>query len=128
MDNCIFCKIIDGSIPSKTIYEDEIVKVFLDINPLNPGHTLIIPKKHYLDFDDITDETLEHIKETARYIKKLLTNKLNCDGITFLQNNGCCQEVKHYHLHVIPQYEEKQELQEVIDVYNKLKDENLTEK
>ena len=124
----IFCKIINGEIPSYKLYEDEFVLAFLDISPQTNGHTLIIPKKHYLDFDDITDETLEHIKETARYIKKLLTNKLNCDGITFLQNNGCCQEVKHYHLHVIPQYAEKQELQEVIDVYNKLKDENLTEK
>lgn len=124
----IFCKIINGEIPSYKLYEDEFVLAFLDISPQTNGHTLIIPKKHYLDFDDITDETLEHIKETARYIKKLLTNKLNCNGITFLQNNGCCQEVKHYHLHVIPQYEEKQELQEVIDVYNKLKDENLTEK
>ena len=124
----IFCKIINGEIPSYKLYEDDYVLAFLDISPQTNGHTLIIPKKHYLDFDDITDETLEHIKETARYIKKLLINKLNCDGITFLQNNGCCQEVKHYHLHVIPQYEEKQELQEVIDVYNKLKDENLTEK
>ena len=124
----IFCKIINGEIPSYKLYEDDYVLAFLDISPQTNGHTLIIPKKHYLDFDDITDETLEHIKETARYIKKLLTNKLSCDGITFVQNNGCCQEVKHYHLHLIPQYEEKQELKEVIDVYNKLKDENLTEK
>lgn len=124
----IFCKIINGEIPSYKLYEDEYVLAFLDISPQTNGHTLIIPKKHYLDFDDITDETLEHIKETAKYIKKLLTNKLNCDGITFVQNNGCCQEVKHYHLHLIPQYEEKQELKEVIDVYNILKDENLTEK
>ena len=124
----IFCKIINGEIPSYKLYEDEYVLAFLDISPQTNGHTLIIPKKHYLDFDDITDETLEHIKETAKYIKKLLTNKLSCDGITFVQNNGCCQEVKHYHLHLIPQYEEKQELKEVIDIYNKLKDENLTEK
>ncbi len=124
----IFCKIINGEIPAYKLYEDEYVLAFLDINPQTNGHTLIIPKKHYLDIDDITTKTLEHIKETAKYIKKLLTNKLNCDGITFLQNNGCCQEVKHYHLHVIPQYKEKQELQEVMDVYNKLKDENLTEK
>lgn len=124
----IFCKIINGEIPSYKLYEDDNVLAFLDINPQTNGHTLIIPKKHYLDIDDITNETLEHIEETARYIKKLLTNKLNCDGITFVQNNGCCQEVKHYHLHLIPQYEEKQELKEVIDVYNILKDENLKEK
>lgn len=124
----IFCKIINGEIPAYKLYEDEYVLAFLDINPQTNGHTLIIPKKHYLNIDDITNETLEHIEETARYIKKLLTNKLNCDGITFVQNNGDCQEVKHYHLHVIPHYNEKQELQEVMDTYNKLKDENLTEK
>ena len=124
----IFCKIINGEIPSYKLYEDEYVLAFLDINPQTNGHTLIIPKKHYLNIDDITNETLEHIEETARYIKKLLTNKLNCDGITFVQNNGDCQEVKHYHLHVIPHYNEKQELQEVMDTYNKLKDENPTEK
>ena len=124
----IFCKIINWEIPAYKLYEDEYVLAFLDINPQTNGHTLIIPKKHYLNIDDITNETLEHIEETARYIKKLLTNKLNCDGITFVQNNGDCQEVKHYHLHVIPHYNEKQELQEVMDTYNKLKDENLTEK
>jgi histidine triad (HIT) family protein len=124
----IFCKIINGEIPSYKLYEDEYVLAFLDINPQTNGHTLIIPKKHYLDIDDITNETLEHIEETARYIKKLLTNKLNCNGITFVQNNGNCQEVKHYHLHVIPQYQKEQDLREVMDIYNILKDENLTEK
>lgn len=124
----IFCKIINGEIPAYKLYEDDNVLAFLDINPQTNGHTLIIPKKHYLDIDDITNETLEHIEETARYIKKLLTNKLNCDGITFVQNNGECEEVKHYHLHVIPHYKNKQELKEVIDVYNILKDEKLKEK
>lgn len=124
----IFCKIINGEIPSYKLYEDDFVLAFLDINPQTNGHTLIIPKKHYLDIDDITNETLEKIEETARYIKKLLTNKLNCDGITFVQNNGECQEVKHYHLHVIPHYNKKQDLQEVIDIYKKIKDENSKEK
>ena len=72
----IFCKIINREIPSYKLYEDEYVLAFLDINPQTNGHTLIIPKKHYLDIDDITNETLEHIEETARYIKKLLTLKL----------------------------------------------------
>ena len=124
----IFCKIINGEIPSYKLYEDDTVLAFLDVNPQSNGHTLIIPKKHFLDIDDIDNETLENIADTARYIKKLLISKLNCDGITFTQNNGECQEVKHYHLHVIPYYKEKQELQEVIDIYNKLKDENLKEK
>ena len=123
--DCIFCKIIDGSIPSYTIFEDEVVKVFLDVNPCSNGHTLIIPKKHYVDIDDIPNEVLSHIMDVARYVKKLLQNKLNCDGITFCQNNGDCQEVKHYHLHVQPYYNKTNELRDVIDIYNILKDDNL---
>lgn len=122
---CLFCKIIKGEIPSYKIYEDDIVLAFLDINPQSNGHTLIIPKKHFLDVDDIDNETLTHIIDVARYIKKLLTSKLKCDGITLTQNNGDCQEVKHYHLHVQPYYKEKKELLDVVDIYNKLKDEDL---
>ena len=125
--DCLFCKINDGSIPSYTIFEDELVKVFLDINPVTNGHSLIIPKKHFKDLDDINDETLLHIMDVARYIKKLLCNKLNCDGVTLIQNNGDCQEVKHFHLHLQPYYNTEQELFDVVDVYNKLKDENLKE-
>lgn len=124
---CLFCKIINGEIPSYKIYEDDIVLAFLDINPQSNGHTLIIPKKHFLDIDDIDNETLTHIFDVARYVKKLLQSKLNCDGITFIQNNGECQEVKHYHLHLQPYYKEKNELLDVVDIYNKLKDENLKE-
>ena len=107
MNDCIFCKIIDGSIPSKTIYEDEIVKVFLDINPLNPGHTLIIPKKHYKDFDDIDLETLTHIMKVAKELKLRIEDRLNPNGVRLLQNNGVLQEVKHFHLHLIPSYKEE---------------------
>lgn len=110
MDNCIFCKIIDGSIPSKTIYEDDIVKCFLDINPLSPGHTLIIPKKHYKDFDDIDLETLTHIMKVAKNIKSKIEDKLNPNGIRLLQNNGVLQEVKHFHLHLIPSYNTDKDL------------------
>ena len=125
--DCIFCKIVKGQIPSYTIFEDDIVKVFLDINPISNGHALIIPKKHILDIDDMDNETLMHIMDVARYVKKLLINKLNCNGVTFTQNNGDCQEVKHYHLHVQPFYNDDQELFDVVDIYNKLKDENLKE-
>ena len=125
--DCIFCKIIKGDIPSYTIFEDDVLKVFLDINPASNGHSLIIPKKHFKDIDDIDNETLVHIFDVARYIKKLIINKLNCDGVQLEQNNGDCQEVKHFHLHIIPFYNESQELFDVVDVYNKLKDENLKE-
>ena len=116
----IFCRIINGEVPSYTIYEDEIVKVFLDVNPRSNGHSLIIPKKHYLDLDDIDQNTLNHIMEVSKIIKKKLEDKLGCNGVMLVQNNGEIQEVKHYHLHLIPNYEDNK-LIEVKEVYDKLK-------
>lgn len=108
--DCIFCKIISGEIPSMKLYEDEVVTAFLDVNPDSDGHTLIVPKKHYKDINDLPDEVLLHIYKVAREIGKKLTEKLNCDGISYLQNNGAVQEVKHYHLHVKPFYNSKDSL------------------
>ena len=105
MENCIFCKIMNEEIPSKIIYEDEIVKVFLDVNPINAGHTLIVPKKHFTDLDDIDVKTLSHIMKISKDIKKILDNKLKPNSIQLVQNNGNMQEVKHYHLHLITNYE-----------------------
>lgn len=119
--DCIFCKIIDGSIPSYTIYEDDIVKCFLDINPEANGHCLIIPKKHYKDINDIDNDTLMHIFDVAKDIKKLLEDKLNINGLTFIQNNGDVQDVKHYHLHLKPFYKNKLGLIPVEEIYNKIK-------
>lgn len=116
----IFCKIINNEIPSYTIYEDDIVKVFLDINPTYNGHTLIIPKKHYENFFDIEEETLHYIFKIAKDISKLLKEKLNYDGITLTQNNGLGQEVKHYHLHLIPRYHKEEKIS-VEEIYNKIK-------
>ncbi len=103
--DCIFCKIINGDIPSYTLYEDDIVKVFMDISPRTDGHCLIVPKEHCIDLVDIKDETLMHIFKTARSIKKLLEDKLDIKGVTLCQNNGISEEVKHYHLHMIPNYD-----------------------
>lgn len=103
-DMCIFCKIVNGEIPSYTIYEDETVKCFLDINPDSNGHTLIIPKKHFTNLDDIDLETLNHIFEVAKVLKKRLEDKLNIDGLTLIQNNDDIQEVKHFHMHLKPYY------------------------
>lgn len=105
--NCIFCKIINNEIPSMKIYEDDVVLAFLDVNPDSDGHTLIIPKKHYKDITDIPDAVLLHIYKTAKKVMKLLEEKLKCDGFSLLQNNGDAQEVKHYHLHVKPYYNDK---------------------
>jgi len=117
--DCIFCKINKGDIPSYTIYEDDMVRVFLDINPKHNGHTLIIPKNHYKDIEDINMDTLSHIMKIAKKIYKLLNDKLNPDGIVLTQNNGIAQDVKHYHLHLVPVYKNEINLS-IEEVYNKL--------
>ena len=104
--DCLFCKIIEGSIPSKTIYEDELVKVFLDINPNTNGHCLIIPKKHIVTVKEVDSILTTHILEVEKKIYDLLKEKLNIKGLTIIQNNELGQEVKHYHVHLIPRYED----------------------
>ncbi len=121
--DCIFCKIIKEDIPSYLIYENECVKCFLDINPMAPGHTLIVPKRHYKDLHDIDEETLFEIVKASKYIYNLLDSKLNPIGIRIVQNNGCYQEIKHYHMHLIPKYQEDT-LSDIEDVYNKIKGAN----
>ena len=109
--DCLFCKIIKGEIPCNKIYENDYVLAFLDINPDCDGHTLIIPKKHFTDLDDIDDNTLTEIFKAAKYLKKVLEEKLNCIGMSLLQNNGSVQEVKHYHLHLKPYYKDKKSIE-----------------
>lgn len=106
--DCIFCKIIKGEIPSYKIMENDYMYAFLDINPDSDGHTLIIPKRHYKDITDIDDQTLYEIINASKKIKQLLEIKLGCDGIIYQQNNGACQDVKHFHLHLKPYYIKKQ--------------------
>ena len=102
--DCIFCKIANGEIPSYKVYEDDKVFAFLDANPDSDGHTLIIPKNHFTDLDDIDLDTLKSINSASKKIKKILEDKLKCTGISLLQSNGSVQEVKHYHLHLKPYY------------------------
>lgn len=118
--DCIFCKIIDNNIPSYTIYEDNIVKCFLDINPDCNGHTLIVPKKHIKDIDDMDNITYNHIFEVTKKLKQLLEAKLNIEGLTLVQNNGDIQEVKHFHLHLKPYYSNNK-ITDVKEIYDKLK-------
>lgn len=115
--DCIFCKIVEGKIPSLKIYEDDVILAFLDINPDSNGHTLIIPKKHYKDINDIDEKTLCHIYSKAKDIMKLLEEKLNANGFSLLQNNGSVQEVKHYHLHIKPYYSNKPSIKLVKDSF-----------
>ena len=114
--DCIFCKIASCDISCYKIYEDDFVLGFLDINPNTNGHTLLIPKKHILDFDEINFDDLYNIIIAEKKIKKLLEEKLNCDGVIIQQNNGCVQEVKHYHVHLKPVYKTEQDLIEVKEI------------
>ena len=116
--DCLFCKIGNGDIPSNTVYENEFVRCFLDINPVHNGHVLIIPKKHFLDNNDITMEYLEEVFKASKIVMKLLNDKLQPDGIKLVQNNGIIQEVKHYHLHLIPIYKEENKYYEKMPLEN----------
>ena len=128
MSDCLFCKIIDSSIPSYTVYEDDKVKVFLDINPNNDGHLLVIPKKHKANLYEMDDDTLIYMLNIIREkLKPILNDKLNIDGLTISQNNDYGQEVKHFHIHVIPRYKNDKfplasDCSKVEDVYHKLVD------
>lgn len=120
MEDCIFCKIIKGEIPSNTLFEDDICKVIMDANPGSNGHILILPKKHFEDFLEMDKETLGHMHDVAKRVKEMQYNSLSPDGLVLLVNYGVTQKVKHYHLHLIPVYNEKQELLNVDEVYNKI--------
>jgi len=126
--DCIFCKIINCEIPSYTVYEDEIVKVFLDINPNTNGHLLIIPKKHFTNIVDLDSETMTHIFEVQKKMYELVKERLGAEGATFAQNNDLGQDVKHYHIHLIPRYSNdgwknsySMNLTSVEEIYDKLK-------
>lgn len=128
MSDCLFCKIIDGSIPSYTVYEDDKVKAFLDINPNTDGHLLVIPKVHKANLYEMDDDTLIYMLNIIRKkLKPILSDKLKIDGLTISQNNDYGQEVKHFHIHVIPRYKNDKfplvsDCSKVEDVYHKLVD------
>lgn len=116
MKDCLFCKIINNEIPSSTVYEDDLIKVFLDINPTTNGHMLIIPKKHHVNVMDIDEDVVSHaLKVIREKLYPMLKENLGCDGLTIVQNNEYGQEVKHYHIHLIPRYQDDL----VSDSYNK---------
>ena len=96
---CIFCKIVNKEIPNYTIYEDDQVLAFLDVNPTAYGHTLVIPKKHYESFVECSSDDLNHVMEVAQKIAKKMQENLHCDGINILSNVGeqAGQSVHHFH-------------------------------
>lgn len=107
-DACIFCKIANGEIPSKTLYEDEDFRVILDLGPATKGHALILPKNHYANLYELPDETAAKVMKLAKKMATQMTEKLECDGFNLVQNNGeaAGQTVFHFHLHLIPRYKE----------------------
>ncbi len=106
-DTCIFCKIANGEIPSKTIYEDDLFRVILDINPASKGHVLILTKKHYENIYELGKEEAASVFALAKKLAEHMKNLLPCDGMNILQNNGeeAGQTMFHFHLHLIPRYQ-----------------------
>lgn len=102
---CLFCKINNNEIPSHTIYEDDIVRVFLDIYPISKGHALVIPKDHYSSLLEAPIEVINHVMAVAKKLSPQIQASLDADGITILENSGLLQEIHHAHLHIIPTYE-----------------------
>ena len=105
-DNCIFCKLANGDIPTNFIYEDEDFKVILDASPATKGHALILPKQHYADIYEIDEEVLAKAVKLGKKIIAHETEVLKCDGYNIVQNNGetAGQTVFHFHMHLIPRY------------------------
>ena len=105
-DDCIFCKLACGDIPTNTIYEDDSFRAILDNGPATRGHTLIIPKDHSDDLFSLPEETAAGAVKLAKKIADRMREKLLCDGVNLVQNNGIAagQTVMHFHLHVIPRY------------------------
>ena len=132
MEECIFCKIIAGEIPSINLYEDEKTIAFLDIYPIAKGHTLIIPKNHSATLYDISIEDAEAVGATVSRVAKTVKKVLKCDGVNVYQGNErvAMQEIFHVHFHVIPRFEndgivlmaQKSELKEDPEITSKLKE------
>lgn len=103
-NDCIFCKIIKGEIPSFTVYEDDTFKVILDRFPAAPGHALIIPKEHADDMFGLPDETAAKLYPLAKKIAAKIKEAVGAEGINIVQNNGevAGQSVHHFHLHIVP--------------------------
>lgn len=129
MNDCVFCKIIKGELPSKTLYEDDISKVIMSIDPATNGHLLVLPKTHQVNILDIDEKFISHsFKIIKEKLYPLLKEKLNCQGLTLLENNFLGQEIKHFHIHLIPRYENdnaeikcnKEMISDLDTIYDKL--------
>ncbi|MFD1707333.1 HIT family protein [Siminovitchia sediminis] len=106
MSDCIFCKIINGDLPSAKVFENEDILAFLDISQITKGHTLVIPKVHIEDLFGMDEETAAKLFSVVPEIAKAIKEEFGAKGMNLLNNNGSFagQEVFHYHMHLIPRY------------------------
>mgnify|MGYP004484631803 FL=1 len=119
---CLFCKMIKGEIPCKKIYEDEKVIAILDLYPDSDCHTLIIPKKHITDLSEIDDDTLLHINKVAKKLIPVLMEKAQAEALSTCVNFGTSQAIKHYHMHLLPNFNVKPCTINQEEAYELLKD------
>jgi histidine triad (HIT) family protein len=105
--DCIFCRIVDGELPSRTVYEDESVQAFLDANPLSRGHTLVVPKAHHERVNDLPEELARELFAAVHELTDRVERAVDADATTVAFNNGTAagQEVDHVHCHVVPRFE-----------------------
>jgi len=106
VDDCIFCKIANGDIPSATVYEDELFRAIMDISPANKGHVIILPKNHAANVFELSEEEAAKAFVVAKKVAAGVKAVTGCDGVNILQNNGeaAGQTVFHFHVHVIPRF------------------------
>ena len=104
MENCNFCKIINKEKKGNIVYENDLVCCFLAEEPINEGHMLIAPKKHYLDLDQMDDEAAIEIMRVSKIMVKVLKDTYKSDGYSIMQNGGSFNNVGHYHMHLFPRY------------------------
>ncbi len=102
---CIFCKILDGSIPSTKLYESEHCIAIFDINPINPGHSLVISKQHYSQLSEASDEVMLDMLKTVKKLYPIINDVYDADGITTFENYGLHQQIDHIHFHILPVFE-----------------------
>lgn len=110
MSDCIFCKIINKEIPGKIVYEDDVCMAFLDLSQATYGHTLVIPKKHYANILEVDDDTLAHVMKVVKNLANQIVEKLDAKGVNVLTNTNevADQTVHHFHVHILPRYDEKE--------------------
>ena len=101
---CIFCDIANKKLETNIVYEDEVVMAFLDCDPINEGHILVIPKEHYCDIDEMSVEVLRHLMEVSKKLVIAIKKTYQPDGYSIMQNGGMFNDIGHYHLHIFPRY------------------------